>query len=146
MCAQNQMWKKWKEEEILQIKMITLTSSDEISSVKWKILIKKICTDILAVKRVMIILIFKWIETRKKRDNKQKREASFPGVRGQSLCFMWGGFKRVGKKTEAKFTKTDTGGWISLLEVCPPPPLLRPPSLSPPPASLRLYLAVAEWP
>ena len=59
-----------------------------------KYLLKKICTDILAVKRVMIILIFKWIETRKKRDNKQKREASFPGVRGQSLCFMRGGFKR----------------------------------------------------
>ena len=60
----------------------------------------------------MIILIFKWIETRKKRDNKQKREASFPGVRGQSLCFMRGGFKRVGKKTEAKFTKTGKDGSV----------------------------------
>ena len=53
-----------------------------------KYLFKKICLDIFAVKRVMIILIFKWTKTRKKRENKQKRKASFPGVRAKSLFYM----------------------------------------------------------
>lgn len=55
------MWKKQKETEVLQIQMITLTFSDETSSVKWKVLIKKISyIDILDIKRALIILILKW--------------------------------------------------------------------------------------
>lgn len=44
----------------------------------------KTCTDILAVKRVMVILIFEWTETRKKDDFKKQKNTSFLGMRDQS--------------------------------------------------------------
>lgn len=53
----------------------------------------KTCTDILAVKRVMIILIFEWTETRKKKDDKQKN-TSFLGMRDQSPWYLVNGFQK----------------------------------------------------
>lgn len=54
---------------------------------------------------------------KKKRDNKQKGKASFPGVRDQTRVPAT--HKCVGKNTGAKFIKINSRGWVSLLRICP---------------------------
>jgi hypothetical protein len=74
-----------------------------------KYLFKKIpCTDTLAIERTLIILILKWTEAGKKRDNKQKKKASFPVARDQNPCYLQMGCKCMGKNKISKTAKIAT--------------------------------------